>query len=419
LSAPELDQRFLAPCPGPNPAGEDLSYCDLWLQIREARRHEEPQDLGIWTRESKEADWPSVFRLCNAALVERSKDLRLAIWRLEASLRLQGFTALRSGLTLLRELIEQYWDSGLHPHPEEPGDTELRLSILNWLNDRLAHEVRQTVLARNPHTGFELCFDNCVEARFIAIGKRPEAVTDLDKVRETLDLLEQDQLFSIRQSAEASVGELIAIEKWLSDKFGFGVISFRAGQEAIDNIARLFTSFAPTTSEPTAVNPPHALTSSNVVSPASPQQPAPPAAADLGNIPPAWIRAEDLVRLGSPQEGISEMARLVASVPCGREVFIQKLNLAETCLATGVDLLSVSIFEELAEQIDIFKLEQWEPSDLIGRVWLGLYKCYRRFPSKIENIEKAARVYARFCRLNPWKAYDIGEPADLEHPSRE
>jgi hypothetical protein len=113
------------------------------------------------------------------------------------------------------------------------------------------------------------------------------------------------------------------------------------------------------------------------------------------------------------------MARLAASAPCGREVFIRKLNLAETCLTTGVDLLSLSIFEELAEQIDILKLERWEPSDLIGRVWMGLYTCYRRASSKVENAEKAAKAYARFCRLNPWKAHVIGEPAGPERSSGE
>jgi hypothetical protein len=80
LIAPELDERYLAPLPGPRPAGEDLRYSDLWAEIREARRHEEPQDLGVWTHEPKEADWRRVFSLCSSALAESKS--RCGVWKL-------------------------------------------------------------------------------------------------------------------------------------------------------------------------------------------------------------------------------------------------------------------------------------------------------------------------------------------------
>ncbi len=418
MSTPEVDQRFLTPCPGPDPAGIDLAYSDLWLQIREARRHEDAQNLGIWERELKEADWRSVVRLCTAALAESSKDLRLAIWHLEASLRIEGLPALRNGLALLRELMRQYWDSGLYPRGEDSDDIELRLNALSWLNGKLAQEASQAVLARNPRTGFEICFDDCLKVRSVTIEDSATPI-DLEKVKETLDLLKQEHLSSVRQLAEASAGELRWIEKWLNDKVGPGVVSFHIGREAIDNIAIWFTDFAPATLKPAEVEPQRTLTSSIVVDLASPQADGPRAAAESGTSADAWTRAEELARSACPQEGISEMARLAAAAPCGREVFIRKLDLAETCLETGAGLLAASVFEELAEQIDSFKLEQWEPSDLIGRVWLGIYKSYSKKSSGVDNTEKAAKAYVRYCRLNPWKAYDSERLADIAAPSND
>jgi type VI secretion system protein ImpA len=428
LIAPELDERYLAPLPGPRPAGEDLRYSDLWAEIREARRHEEPQDLGVWTHEPKEADWRRVFSLCSSALAERSKDLQVAVWRLEAAIRLDGFVGLRDGLALIRELIARYWDSGLHPGADEPDDWELRLGVLEWLNERLAQAVRQIVLAKNPNTQKELCYFHYLEALSIGSENDWRRVSGVDEVKKaryetavadgrvsmdtwtaTMHLAGSDHLSLIRRLTEASRAELDAIESSVCEKAGGEGISLSRSRVAIDEIGKAIANFVPPSLREASMD--RTPTRANSAEP-TPAQSTTSNTTLLSRVgsesvdaADPWARAEDLIRSGSIREGVSAMARLAASAPCGRDVFIRKLSFAESCLTRSLDRLAVLIFEELAEQIETFRLEQWESSALVVRVWGGLYSCYKLSAPQGVDSDKATRVYARFCRLNPWQVY--------------
>ncbi len=77
-------------------------------------------------------DWRTVVELAENVLRDKSKDLWIAAWLLEGLVRLHGFTGLRDGFRLCRELSEQYWE-GIHPRPDEDGyaTTVAQLSGLN------------------------------------------------------------------------------------------------------------------------------------------------------------------------------------------------------------------------------------------------------------------------------------------------
>jgi type VI secretion system ImpA family protein len=123
----------LAPTDAAAGIGEDLRGSRLYREIQEARRCEDPRlPLGPWERELKRADWPAVGRLCVRALAERSKDLQLAAWLLEAGLQMHGFAALAPGFALLRALCDTHWEQ-LYP-PLQDGDLEYRTNIFRWID---------------------------------------------------------------------------------------------------------------------------------------------------------------------------------------------------------------------------------------------------------------------------------------------
>jgi type VI secretion system protein ImpA len=127
---------LLQPIPGPDPTGMPLRYAGDYDRIQEARQEDDaslPQ--GIWQRQLKRADWDQVASFCADALINRSKDLQIAAWLVEAAVQRHGFAALASGFALLDGLAANFW-SDLYPAIEE-GDLEARLSPLAWLNDRL------------------------------------------------------------------------------------------------------------------------------------------------------------------------------------------------------------------------------------------------------------------------------------------
>jgi len=180
-----LRDDLLSPVPGANPSGESLRYAPLYDQIKEARREEEAAgDMGVWQRELKKADSPLVIKLAGDALATRSKDLQLAAWLTEAALRLEGYPGLKSGLELIRGMLEGFWDT-LYPEIED-GDLELRATPLEWVGSRLDEPVRRVPLTRSGLDWFTY-------KRSREIGYEAEAATDEKKRQLREEAISQEQ----------------------------------------------------------------------------------------------------------------------------------------------------------------------------------------------------------------------------------
>ncbi|HWR54825.1 MAG TPA: type VI secretion system protein TssA [Bryobacteraceae bacterium] len=141
-----LRDDLLNPIPGDNPSGENLRYAPIYDQIKEARREEEDIAQGEWQRERKKADWVLTSKLCSEALAKKSKDLQIAAWLTEAHLRREGYGGLLESLELLRNLLENFWDT-LYPEIED-GDLEMRATPLEWVGSRLDKGVKLVTLTR-------------------------------------------------------------------------------------------------------------------------------------------------------------------------------------------------------------------------------------------------------------------------------
>ncbi len=105
---------LLKPIPGTKPAGESVRYAGVYDAIQEARRADDDLNKGEWQTEAKVADWRAVINLATEALGTKCKDLQIGVWLVEALGKRHGFAGLREGLSLIRQLHEQFWD-GLYP----------------------------------------------------------------------------------------------------------------------------------------------------------------------------------------------------------------------------------------------------------------------------------------------------------------
>jgi type VI secretion system protein ImpA len=149
-----LRDELLAPIPGANPGGVELRYDPLYDKIKEARREEEDIPQGDWQTTRKTADWPQVIKLTKDALANKSKDLQLAVWLAEATLRREGFAGFRGALDMLVGMLEQHWD---HLYPEiEDGDLEMRAAPLEWLGLKLELPVKRVPLDRAGHDWIQI-----------------------------------------------------------------------------------------------------------------------------------------------------------------------------------------------------------------------------------------------------------------------
>lgn len=152
MASPEvLDfEKLLQPISEAEPAGrelkEDPTDSQLYYRVSDARRaareaerqrreFEMSKQSDLNQSESPPAppDWRSVLDLAVQVLAEHSKDLWVAAWLIEALTRLNGFTGLRDGFRLTRELCERFWD-GIHPRPDEEEGYVHTVAQLTGLN---------------------------------------------------------------------------------------------------------------------------------------------------------------------------------------------------------------------------------------------------------------------------------------------
>jgi type VI secretion system protein ImpA len=144
-----LRDELLSPVPGAKPGGVDLRYDPLYDKIKEARREDDDAPQGDWATERKTADWPMVIRLAKEVLATKSKDLQIAAWLAEASLRREGFGPFADSLDLIAGLVAEQWDHLFLG--SDDGDTEMRAAPLEWLALKLDVPVRMTALDRSGY----------------------------------------------------------------------------------------------------------------------------------------------------------------------------------------------------------------------------------------------------------------------------
>jgi type VI secretion system protein ImpA len=125
-------EKFLQSIPGENPSGVDLRYI-LYDELEEARRREDPAVVAKldYGRDAKATDYNKVVKVAEDALINKSKDLQIAAWLTESWLYRYQISGLVSGLQLLKNLLDRFWDS-VYPEIED-GDADLRVRPLNWL----------------------------------------------------------------------------------------------------------------------------------------------------------------------------------------------------------------------------------------------------------------------------------------------
>jgi len=126
--------------------------------------------------------------------------------------------------------------------------------------------------------------------------------------------------------------------------------------------------------------------------------------------PDAWDRALDLAASGRLADGLQILRRSLGAAPTGRGRFLRKLQMAELCLRADHPGVALPLLDDLAGQVDEFRLDQWEDEHLIARVWGSLYRCLRT-SGGAETSERLRLVHARLCRL------DINQALAYENPA--
>ena len=143
------ETRETPPC-GPN-LEHDLSF----FELEEAARGKPEQRTGDAVKPAEEPSWPKVIDR-SQAILNRSKDLRVAVHLTRALVCTEGIPGLATGLSLIHGLLERYWE-GIHPllEADRDDDPTERLNALAPLIDPevIVKDLRDTYLVSSREQG--------------------------------------------------------------------------------------------------------------------------------------------------------------------------------------------------------------------------------------------------------------------------
>lgn len=145
----ELIERALASALEDPPCGPNLEYDPSFLELEAAAHPIAQPEFGEAGLRSPGIDWQWVERRA-LSMLDRSKDLRIAVLVLRAWVRLRGVEGLTAGLALVFNLLGRYWHC-LHPQldAEDNDDATMRISALATLthHEGLLSDLRACALA--------------------------------------------------------------------------------------------------------------------------------------------------------------------------------------------------------------------------------------------------------------------------------
>ena len=424
----------LAPIAAQNPCGVDLRFEHEWDDLERARGDDGFRE-GMADENRVPPNWDALKEQCIAILRHRSKDLRISMYLVEASVQLDGWEGMRSSLQVVGELLRNYWDEGLYPIPDETEPPALpkyddRAAALGWLDDKFAQVISGVAYTARAN-GRNYGFSDLLDARKTGSRKgyiKPNGDPDEKRKREfeallkaghvSLDMYDEaikdtqwEKFEELSQLFELAYFEYKELEKTITEKFGESSPGFPASRERLKEISNEIKVIYKRTAPPP---PPVAPGPSNSLPSGEGGTPAPTAdgltTASQAGISiiagGSWAEAEALIRSGDVDNGLAEMAKLVATDSCGRNRFQRKLQLSEICLNQNRNSLALTILEELSELVDKHHLAEWETSDLVGGVWSRLYKIYRK---NQPDAERTKELYKKLSRLDPWQVLTLVE----------
>ncbi|MDI6793441.1 MAG: type VI secretion system protein TssA [bacterium] len=197
----DLIQAGIQPISPDSPAGallgaEDADFEQLQTEIRK---------LDSFTREP--VDWHAVVSSGGSILTRKSKDLRVLSYLCLGLFDRQGYAGLSIGLTVYRDLIENFWET-LYPALQRKRG---RIGAITWLSEKVGAKVSQDEPTLKDKEAINKCNDllkRITELIDDKLGEDSPGLSDLQRpIREHLKALESLEPPKVEPSAPSKPEE--------------------------------------------------------------------------------------------------------------------------------------------------------------------------------------------------------------------
>lgn len=216
-------EDLLQPISPESLVGDNLEYAPEFGELERAAKGKPEQSLGAGNQPVEPPDWNSVYSL-STALIQKSKDLRLAVYLTRACLNINGLPGFADGLSFIEKLLAQYWDT-LHPQldPDDANDPTIRVNVIATLIDRdatlSALQVAPLVAVKGLGS-FGLRHVLVAQGELSPDSDSSEVAPDMATVNAAFMEAQSNDLLAIEQSVSMALTSLQSIDAQLMEKVG-------------------------------------------------------------------------------------------------------------------------------------------------------------------------------------------------------
>lgn len=219
------------------PCGPDLEYDNDFLALTQAAAGKPESQFGP----AEAPNWRDVVDL-SEALLDRSRDLRIAVPWLRAKLHLLGYGALPLGLRLINGMLTRFGDQA-HPQPDpDDGDPYARVNTLSFLreNEGLIGDLRETLLIQDRAIG-----QQTIGAVLVALGQMAAAEGESVLGKEQISRMlgdAADKSPGLREACSLSVTAVRELMTIASERLGDAAPDLRPLYTLVQGVAGLLPS---------------------------------------------------------------------------------------------------------------------------------------------------------------------------------
>ncbi|MEM6617724.1 MAG: type VI secretion system protein TssA [Pseudomonadota bacterium] len=203
------------------PAGPDLEYDPEFSEMVIAATPKAEAQVGDTIREGEEADFSEVLKL-GRGLLDRTMDIRVAVYMAEAALPKHGFPLFAQLLRYIHGTLLIHWDH-VHPQPDEDdGDLTERMNALRGLtgDETTLRQLRRAPISDSRGLGRfslrHLAVAKGEMARPSDMDNPPDATTISAAMRDT----PPEAMAAIREGIELAFTAVNDIDELCTEKAG-------------------------------------------------------------------------------------------------------------------------------------------------------------------------------------------------------
>lgn len=195
------------------PSGEDLEYDPKFMELEITAQPGEERQAGDEILAAEDPDYKEVAAQA-LGIMERSHDLRAAVFMGEAQLRLTGFPGFAKATSYIAGCLEQYWDT-CHPQldADDDNDPTMRVNAILSLADtnRILRGVRRAPLTASRTFGAISLRDIAAAEGEITPTSDMENVPDPTQVTAAFQDTDPEKLSEIANAAATALRNVEAI----------------------------------------------------------------------------------------------------------------------------------------------------------------------------------------------------------------